>query len=118
MRGLRVFAIAALTAVVGCILSVLASSYLTELYHVSNFEGGRGMLVVFFFAPLGLIAGFVVGLVVAILSGGAGFAGYAKAQGLAFAAAIGLAVLISGIAFMAAIIHRSSTARHSRSNLN
>src|SRR5438874_13189172 len=45
----------------GGILSVVASLYLTELYHVSNFEGGRGMLIFFALAPLGLIVGFIVG---------------------------------------------------------
>lgn len=45
-------AIAFLTAIAGGILSVVASLYLTELYHVSNFEGGRGMLIFFALAPL------------------------------------------------------------------
>jgi len=52
-----VIAIAFLTAIAGGILSVVASLYLTELYHVSNFEGGRGMLIFFALAPLGLIVG-------------------------------------------------------------
>jgi len=76
-----VIAIAFLTAIAGGILSVVASLYLTELYHASNFEGGRGMLIFFALAPLGLIVGFIVGLVVA-RSRGAGFGGFAKAQGL------------------------------------
>ncbi len=70
MRALRVIAIAFLTAVAGGILSVVASLYLTELYHVSNFEGGRGMLIFFALAPLGFIVGFIIGLVVALRSRG------------------------------------------------
>ena len=102
MRALRVIAIAFLTAVAGGILSVVASLYLTELYHVSNFEGGRGMLIFFALAPLGLIVGFIVGLVVALRSGGTGFGGFAKAQGIALAIALGLAAIVSGILYLAA----------------
>jgi MFS family permease len=99
---LRVIAIAFLTAVAGGILSVVASLYLTELYHVSNFEGGRGMLIFFALAPLGLIVGFIIGLVVALRSRGIGFGGFAKAQGIALAIALGLAAIVSGIFYLAA----------------
>jgi MFS family permease len=102
MRALRVIAIASLTAIAGGILSVVASLYLTELYRVSNFEGGRGMLVFFALAPLGLILGFIIGLVVALRSGGTGFGGFAKAQGIAIGIALGLAAIVSGILFLAA----------------
>src|SRR5256885_17175266 len=81
VRALRVIVIAFLTAIAGGILSVAASLYLTELYLVSNFEGGRGMLIFFALAPLGLVVGFIVGLIVALRSRGAGFGGFAKATG-------------------------------------
>jgi MFS family permease len=102
VRALRVIAIAFLTAIVGGILSVVASLYLTELYHVSNFEGGRGMLIFFALAPLGLLVGFIIGLVVALRSRGTGFGGFAKAQGIALGIAIGLAAVVSGILYLAA----------------
>jgi MFS family permease len=102
MRALRVTAIALLTAVAGGALSVVASLYLTELYHVSNFEGGRGMLILFALAPLGLIVGFLIGLVVALWSRGSGFGGFAMAQGIALGIAIGLAAVVSGILYLAA----------------
>jgi MFS family permease len=94
--------IALLTAVAGGALSVVASLYLTELYHVSNFEGGRGMLIFFARAPLGLIVGFIIGLVVALRSRGTGFGGFAKAQGIALGIASGLAAIVSGILYLAA----------------
>jgi len=97
-----VIAIAFLTAIAGGILSVVASLYLTELYHVSNFEGGRGMLIFFALAPLGLIVGFTIGLVVGLRSRGAGFGGFAKAQGIALGIAIGLAAVVSGILYLTA----------------
>jgi len=102
MRALRVIGIAFLTAIAGAVLSVVASLYLTDLYHVSNFEGGRGMLIFFALAPLGLIVGFIIGLVVALRSRGTGFGGFAKAQGIALGIAIGFAAIVSGIFFLAA----------------
>ena len=102
MRALRVIAIALLTAVAGGVLSVVASLHLTELYHVSNFEGGRAMLIVFALAPLGFIVGFVIGLIVALRSRGTGFGGFAKAQGIASGIAIGVAAVVSGILYLAA----------------
>jgi hypothetical protein len=94
---LRVIAIAFLTAIAGGILSVVAS-----LYHVSNFEGGRGMLMFFALAPLGFIVGSIIGLVVALRSRSAGFGGFAKAEGIALGMPIGLAAIVSGVLYLAA----------------
>jgi MFS family permease len=102
VRALRVIAIAFLTAVAGGALSIVASLYLTELYHISNFEGGRGMLIFFALAPLGLIVGFLIGLVIALLSREKGFGGFAKAQGIALGIALGLAAIVSGVLYLAA----------------
>ncbi len=95
-------AIAVLTAIASGVLSVVASLYLTELYHVSNFEGERGMLIFFALAPLGLIVGFIIGLVVALRSRGIGFGGFARAQGMALGIALGLAAIVSGVLYLAA----------------
>jgi MFS family permease len=102
VKALRVVAIALLTAIAGGILSTAASLYLTELYHVSNFEGGRGMLIFFALAPLGFIVGLIIGLIVALLSRGTGFSGFAKAQGIALAVTISLAAIVSGTLYLAA----------------
>ena len=102
MKALRVVAIVLLTAIAGAVLSIAASLYLTELYHVSDFEGGRGMLIFFALAPLGFIVGSIIGLSVALLSRGTGFGGLVKAQGIALGLTIGLAAIISGILYLAA----------------
>src|SRR5436305_13693746 len=102
MKALRVIVISLLTAIAGAVLSVVASLYVTELYHVSDLEGERGMLIFFALAPLGLIVGFIIGLVVALRSRGTGFGGFAKAQGIALGIAIGLAAIVSDILYLAA----------------
>lgn len=99
---MRVLAIALLTAIAGAILSVVASLYLTQLYHVSNFEGGRGMLIFFALAPLGFVIGLIIGLFVALLSRGIGLAGFAKTQGIALGITIALAAIVSGVLYLAA----------------
>lgn len=102
MRALRVISVALLTAIAGGVLAVVASLYLTKLYHVSDFEGGRGMLIFFALAPLGLIVGFIVGLVVGLVSRAAGVRGFVKAQGIAFGVALALAAIVSGVLYLAA----------------
>ena len=102
MKALRVVAIALLTAIAGAVLSIGASLYLTELYHVSNFEGGRGTLIFFALAPLGFIVGLIIGLIVALLSRGTGISGFAKGQGIALALTISLAAIVSGTLYLAA----------------
>jgi MFS family permease len=116
VRALRVIAIAFLTAVAGGALSIVASLYLTELYHVSNLEGGRGMLIFFALAPLGLIVGFLIGLIVALLSREKGFGGFAKAQGIALEIALGLAAIVSGVLIWRPIIHPNWMANSSCSS--
>lgn len=53
-------------------------------------------------APLGLIIGFIIGLIVALRSRGSGFGGFVKAQGIALGIAIALTAIISGILYLAA----------------
>jgi hypothetical protein len=102
VKALRVLAIALLTAIAGAVASIAASLYLTELYHVSNFEGGRAMLSVFALAPLGFIVGLIIGLIVALLRRGTGFSGFVKAQGIALGITISVAAIVSGILYLAA----------------
>jgi MFS family permease len=102
VKALRVIAIAFLTAIAGAVLSIIASLYLTELYHVSDFEGGRGMLIFFALAPLGFIVGLIIGLIVALVSRGTGFGGFVRAQGIALGITIGLAAIVSGVLYLAA----------------
>src|SRR6266705_93810 len=102
MRFLRAFAIGLITAVVGMFLAVFASDYLTKLYHVSDMEGQRGMTVLFLFAPVGIIAGFVVGLITALRTRWPGFIGFVKTQGLSLLITIAIAAAVSGLVWLGA----------------
>ena len=102
MRFLRAFAIALITAVVGMFLAVFASDYLTRLYHVSDMEGQRGMTVIFLFAPLGIIVGFLIGLITALRTRWPGFIGFLKTQALSILVTIALATVVSGLCWVAA----------------
>src|SRR5260370_31165337 len=101
MRFLRAFAIALITAIVGMFLAVFASDYLTKLYHVSDMEGQRGMTVLFLFAPLGIIVGFVVGIVVTLCARRPGFIGFVKTPRLSLLVTIALATVVSGRCWVA-----------------
>jgi MFS family permease len=102
MRFLRAFAIGVITAVAGMFLAIFASDYLTRLYHVSDMEGQRGMTVIFLFAPLGLIVGFCIGLIVALRMRLPGFIGFIKTQGLSILITIALAAGVSGLFWLGA----------------
>jgi hypothetical protein len=100
MRALRIASVALITAIVGCVLGLVAGDYITELLHVSNFEGGRGYMVVFVCAPLGIITGFIIGLIVAIATKRPGFVGFLSAQGLALLIGCACAGILTGIIYL------------------
>ncbi|PYI97956.1 MAG: hypothetical protein DME98_06390 [Verrucomicrobia bacterium] len=100
MRLLRAFFIAFLTAVVGCVVAFFVGDYLTRLAHVPEMEGQRGMTVVFLCAPLGILAGLVVGIVSTILVRRRGLAGFLVAQGWSLLIVCGLAGLLVGVPYL------------------
>jgi MFS family permease len=102
MRFLRAFAIGVITAVVGMFLAIFASDYLTRLYHVSDMEGQRGMAVIFLFAPLGLVVGFLIGIIAALRTRWSGVVGFIKTQGLSILIVIAIAAAVSGLLWLGA----------------
>ena len=97
MRVLRASFIALFTAFVGCLLAFFVGDYLTRLAHMSNMEGGRGMFVVFVCAPLGILAGLVIGIISSIPVRRQGLAGFFAAQGWSLLIVCGLAGLLAGV---------------------
>ncbi len=102
MRFLRALATGAITAVAGMFLAIFASDYLTRLYHVSDMEGQRGYAIIFLFAPLGFIAGFVIGLIAALRTSWSGFIGFLKTQGLSLLITVAIAAVVSGLLYLGA----------------
>jgi hypothetical protein len=100
MRWLRAFFVAFLTAIVGCVLAFFVGDYLTRLGHMSNMEGGRGMFVVFVCAPLGILVGFVFGIVSSVLVRRQGAAGFFIAQGWSLLFVCALAGLSVGLPYL------------------
>jgi hypothetical protein len=100
MRFLRAFFIAIFTAFVGCVLAFFVGDYLTRLAHVPEMEGQRGMTIVFLCAPLGILAGLVIGIISSILVGRQGLAGFLIAQGWSLLIVCGLAGLLVGVPYV------------------
>ena len=100
MRFLRAFFVALLTAIVGCVLAFFVGDYLTKLGHMSNMEGGRGMFVVIACAPLGILVGFVIGIVSSLLVRRQGAAGFFMAQGWSLLIVCALAGLLVGVPYL------------------
>jgi len=102
MRILRALAIGFITALVAMLIAVFVSEYLTRLYHVPEMEGQRGMMIIFFIAPLTFIGGSAVGLVTAAVIPSPGAGGFLKAQGFSILIVIVLTSIVSTILYLAA----------------
>jgi len=100
MLVLRASVIALFTALVGGLLAFFVGDYLSRLSHMSNMEGGRGMFVVFVCAPLGILAGLVVGIVSSIRVRRPGPTGFFVAQGWSLLILSGLAALLAGVPYL------------------
>jgi hypothetical protein len=100
VRFLRISFIALFTAFVGCVLAFFVGDYLTGLARVPEMEGQRGMTVVFLCAPLGILAGLVIGIVSAILVRREGLAGFLIAQGWSLLIVCGIASLLAGVPYL------------------
>jgi len=100
MRFLRAFFIALFTALVGCFLAFFVGDYLTRLAHVPEMEGQRGMTIVFLCAPLGILAGLIIGIVSAIIVRRQGLAGFLIAQGWSLLIVCGIGGLLVGVPYL------------------
>ena len=74
--------VALLTGVITAIVTAPVADKMTKLHGVSDFEGGRGMGVVFFFIPAGLIGGLLLGLLGTKLVNATEWVHFWKATGL------------------------------------
>lgn len=96
---MRTFGIALLTAIFGAVLAAVCGDFVTGAFRVSDFEGGRGMLIAFVLIPAGFILGGILGFIVARSVPGTGVGGFAKAQGIAWGASLAIALVVSGLLY-------------------
>jgi hypothetical protein len=99
VRFLRAFFVAIFTAVVGCVLAFFVGDYLTRLAHVPEMEGQRGMTIVFLGAPLGILAGLMIGIISSVLVRRRGLAGFLIAQGWSLLIVCSLSGLLVGVPY-------------------
>ena len=100
MRVVRGLVIALLTALAGCVLAVPVGEYLTKLAHVPEMEGQRGMTVFFLCAPLGILAGLVIGVIASVVVRRHGPAGFLVALGWSLLIVCGIAGLLGGVPYL------------------
>lgn len=67
----------------GACLAIFLGDWLTGLYRMSNFEGGRGYFIAFALTPLGFLSGLAIGIVAVWRISASGFEGYARLLGIA-----------------------------------
>jgi len=74
--------VALLTGVITALVTAPVADKVTKLLKVSDREGGRGMAVLFFFVPAGLIGGLLLGLLGSYLVHATEWAQFWKAAGV------------------------------------
>ncbi|MCC7547119.1 MAG: hypothetical protein IT532_05075 [Burkholderiales bacterium] len=89
---MRTFAIALLCAILAALIAAFGGDWATGLHRVSDFEGGRGMLIVFVLIPGAFLAAFILGVIVARRLRSRSF-GYALGIAAAWTAGIAGAIL-------------------------
>ncbi len=96
---MRTLAIAFLCGLLGAVLAALGGEVTTRAHGVSDFEGGRGMLIAFVILPAGFIVGAIIGGVVAKKWPAPGFGGFAQAQLIGWGITAALTFLVFGFAW-------------------
>ena len=103
MRWIASFGIALLTSIAAMFGAGTVAGLAVDWYNVSSFEGGAGFFVVGM-ALVGLIAGFLIGLVVSRIEASRAQPRFIKALGMSAGAVAVLLVVIGGAAWILADI--------------
>lgn len=94
------FAVALVSGLVTAVVTAPVAYKLTGLHGVSEFEGKRSVYVFFYFVPLALVGGFLLGLLGSKLVGAAEWAQFWKATTLSVGLGLGALVAIAGLSFL------------------
>jgi hypothetical protein len=101
MGWLLSLVVAFITAVAGCLGAGFLADVCVGWYRITGREGASGYFVIFM-GLLGLVAGFVVGLVCARVVAAGAQPGFLKGLGLALAVAAGILAVIAALAWLGA----------------
>ncbi|MBC7896975.1 MAG: hypothetical protein H7066_16270 [Cytophagaceae bacterium] len=94
MNWFASFGVAALTAVVGLVVSGVIANFCVSWYRISSFEGGSGYFVVGL-ALVGGFAGFVIGMIAARYIAASATPGFWRALGTSIGVVLALGILIA-----------------------
>ena len=103
MTWLKTLSVAVLTALAGMLGAGLVANLAVAWYNISSFEGGAGFFVVGM-ALVGLIGGFAIGLVSALVLAGRAQGPFGQALGASTGAVAVILVLVGGVSWMLADI--------------
>ena len=101
MRWMRAIGIGVITALVGGVMAIVFGDLGTRAQGVSDFEGGRGMLIAFVLLPAGLLCGFVAGIAFGRRAG-LGAAPFFRDTGLAATTTTAIIAAAGGLALLTA----------------
>lgn len=99
MRWMRAVGVGVITALVGGVMAIVFGDLGTRAQGVSDFEGGRGMLIAFVLLPAGVLCGFVAGLAFGRRAG-QGAARFFRDAGLAATTTTAIIAAVGGLAMM------------------
>lgn len=92
--------VALLNGVITAVVTAPVADRITKLHKVSDREGGRGMAVIFFFVPAGLIGGFLLGLLGTYLVHAVEWAQFWTATGVSLLLGQGALFAIAGVSML------------------
>ena len=95
--------VALLNALITALVAMPVADRVTRALGVSDFEGGRGMAVVFIFIPAAFIGGFLLGLLATKLVHAMEWAHFWKASGTALLLGQGSLFGIAGLALLSVV---------------
>ena len=101
MKLMRALGIGVIAALAGGVLAIYFGNLGTRAQGVSDFEGGRGMLIAFVLVPAGLLCGFIAGVAWGRRAG-QGAAPFFRDTGLAVATTAAVIATAGGLAWATA----------------
>ena len=95
--------VALLTGIITAVITAPVADRITKAHGVSDFEGGRGMMIAFLLIPAGFIGGVLIGLLCTKLVHAVEWAQFWKAAGLSIGLSLVTLFSIAGLSLLTII---------------